>query len=200
MDDKKRLIVIIIAVILGCIGLFYLGGILGQFMRNYTAWNSSDGLESGASIASLDRNPLACIRQAFTPEGLKGIAGILFAGGALFAYVKLNDKFGGKEHDPRGFTKSKSGAYGTASWMTEKEMKSLLEVTTPGKAEGVILGEYDGNAVCMPKDTRLNRHIAIFGASGTMKSRAIIRNSLFQALKRNESVVITDPKGGATRS
>jgi len=27
-----------------------------------------------------------------------------------------------------------------------------------------------------------------------MKSRAIIRNSLFQALKRNESVVITDPK------
>ena len=195
MDDKKRLIVIIIAVILGCIGLFYLGGILGQFMRNYTAWNSSDGLESGASIASLDWNPLACIRQAFTPEGLKGIAGILFAGGALFAYVKLNDKFGGKEHDPRGFTKSKSGAYGTASWMTEKEMKSLLEVTTPGKAEGVILGEYDGNAVCMPKDTRLNRHIAIFGASGTMKSRAIIRNSLFQALKRNESVVITDPKG-----
>ena len=194
MDDKKRLIVIIIAVILGCIGLFYLGGILGQFMRNYTAWNSSDGLESGASIASLDWNPLACIRQAFTPEGLKGIAGILFAGGALFAYVKLNDKFGGKEHDPRGFTKSKSGAYGTASWMTEKEMKSLLEVTTPGKAEGVILGEYDGNAVCMPKDTRLNRHIAIFGASGTMKSRAIIRNSLFQALKRNESVVITDPK------
>lgn len=47
----------------------------------------------------------------------------------------------------------------------------------------------------MPKDTRLNRHIAIFGASGTMKSRAIIRNALFQALKQQESVVITDPKG-----
>lgn len=46
----------------------------------------------------------------------------------------------------------------------------------------------------MPKDTRLNRHIAIFGASSTMKSRAIIRNALFQALKQQESVVITDPK------
>ena len=28
-----------------------------------------------------------------------------------------------------------------------------------------------------------------------MKSRAIIRNALFQALKRDESVVVTDPKG-----
>ena len=28
-----------------------------------------------------------------------------------------------------------------------------------------------------------------------MKSRAIIRNALFQALKNEESVVITDPKG-----
>lgn len=46
----------------------------------------------------------------------------------------------------------------------------------------------------MPVNTRLNRHIAVFGASGTMKSRAIIRNALFQSIKRGESVVITDPK------
>lgn len=63
------------------------------------------------------------------------------------------------------------------------------------KADGVILGEFKGNAICMPKDTRLNRHIAIFSASCTMKSRAIIRNALFQFLKHGESVVITDPKG-----
>lgn len=74
-------------------------------------------------------------------------------------------------------------------------MKEVLEVVPISKADGVILGEYKGNAVCMPKDTRLNRHITIFGASGTMKSRAIIRNALFTAIKRNESVVITDPKG-----
>lgn len=73
-------------------------------------------------------------------------------------------------------------------------MKDVLEITTPSKAEGVILGEYKGNTVCMPKDTKLNRHIAIFGASGTMKSRAIIRNALFQAIKRDESVIITDSK------
>lgn len=74
-------------------------------------------------------------------------------------------------------------------------MKSVLEVKPVSKADGVILGEFKGNAVCMPKDTRLNRHIAIFGASGTMKSRAIIRNALVQSLKRRELVVITDPKG-----
>ena len=194
MKDKKRIAVIVTAAILGCVSLLYMGGVLSQFMTNYSAWTAADGMESGVSIVSLDWNPFACIPLAFTPDGVKGILFILIAGGALFAYIKLNDKFGGKEHDPRGFTKSKSGAYGTASWMTEKEMKNLLEVTTPAKAEGVILGEYDGSAVCMPKDTRLNRHIAVFGASGTMKSRAIIRNSLFQTLKRNESVVITDPK------
>lgn len=120
--------------------------------------------------------------------------GVLAIGGAIFAYVKLHDKFDGKEYDPRGFTKSNSGIYGTASWMSEKEMKEVLEVTPVGMAEGTILGEYKGKAVCMPKDTRLNRHIAVFGASGTMKSRAIIRNTLFQAIKRGESVIITDSK------
>ena len=68
--------------------------------------------------------------------------------------------------------------------MSEAEMRSILEISPINKAVGTVLGEYKGKAVCMPKDTRLNRHIAIFGASGTMKSRAIIRNALFQDIKR----------------
>lgn len=146
-------------------------------------------------MQSVNWNPLVCFPQAFTVNGFKGMLGIILTGGGIVLYVRIHDKFDGKTYDPRGFKTSKSGAYGTASWMEEKEMKEVLEVAAPAKAEGVILGEYKGNAVCMPKDTRLNRHIAIFGASGTMKSRAIIRNALFQALKRQESVVITDPKG-----
>lgn len=186
---------IVIAAILGCAALLYLGGMLGQLLVNYAAWMQADGLSGQSSMEPVSWNPLVCFPMAFTLQGLKGILSILLAGGGIVAYIKLHDKFSGKEDDPRGFTKSKSGAYGTAAWMTEKEMKNVLEVTPVSKAEGVILGEYKGNAVCMPKDTRLNRHIAIFGASGTMKSRAIIRNALFQALKRGESVVITDPKG-----
>jgi type IV secretion system protein VirD4 len=194
MHDKKRIIILSIIVIMGLGCLLYLGGLLGQLMENYALWLDSGGLSSEMSMASVNWNIFICWGKAFTPDGMKGIMGILMAGGAIFAYVKLHDKFDGKDYDPRGFIKSKNGTYGTASWMNEKEMKSVLEVSSIGGTDGVILGEYNGKAVSMPKGTLLNRHIAIFGASGTMKSRAIIRNALFQALKRNESVVITDPK------
>lgn len=195
MDSKKRSIGIAIIVILGLAALMYLSGLLGQLLANYFIWLESGGISGESSMPPVDWSLIKCLQQSFTPDGFKAMLIILAAGGGIFAYIKLHDKFDGKEYDPRGFVKSKTGAYGTASWMTEKEMKDVLEIASPSKAEGIILGEYKGNVICLPKDTKLNRHIAIFGASGTMKSRAIIRNALFQAIKRNESVVITDPKG-----
>lgn len=195
MDSKKRSIGIAIIVILGLAALMYLSGLLGQLLANYSIWLESGGISGESSMPPVNWSLIKCLQQSFTPDGFKAMLIILAAGGGIFAYIKLHDKFDGKEYDPRGFVKSKTGAYGTASWMTEKEMKDVLEIASPSKAEGIILGEHKGNVVCLPKDTKLNRHIAIFGASGTMKSRAIIRNALFQAIKRNESVVITDPKG-----
>ena len=194
MKDKKRMVAIAAAVILGCAALFYLGGMLGQLLTNYEAWMRADGLGGEASMKPVSWNPLVCFPMAFTANGLKGMLGIVLITGGIFAYVKLHDRFDGKSYDPRGFTKSKTGIYGTASWMEENEMRDVLEIAPVDKAEGTILGEYKGKAVCMPKDTRLNRHIAIFGASGTMKSRAVIRNALFQAMRRGESVIITDSK------
>ena len=195
MSDKNRKISIIIAAILGCVGLFYLGGMLGQLLGNYAAWMDSGGVSGESTMKPVSWNPLICFPAAFSGNGIKGILMILLIAGAIFAYVKLHDKFDGKHHDPRGFARSKSGIYGTASWMDEKEMKEVLEISPVPDAKGTILGEYKGKAVCMPEDTRLNRHIAVFGASGTMKSRAIIRNALFQALRRSESVIVTDSKG-----
>ena len=195
MNDKNRKIAIIVAAILGCVGLFYLGGMLGQVLGNYAAWMDSGGVSGESTMKPVSWNPLICFPAAFSGNGIKGILMILLIAGAIFAYVKLHDKFDGKHHDPRGFARSKSGIYGTASWMDEKEMKEVLEISPVPDAKGTILGEYNGKAVCMPEDTRLNRHIAVFGASGTMKSRAIIRNALFQALRRGESVIVTDSKG-----
>lgn len=192
---KKRTIVISVVVILGLFAFLYLAGLLGQLLNNYALWSESGGVSGEAVMPEVNWSLFKCIQQSFSATGFKAMLIIFALGGGIFAYIKLHDKFDGKEYDPRGFAKSKSGAYGTASWMTEKEMKEVLEVVPISKADGVILGEYKGNAVCMPKDTRLNRHITIFGASGTMKSRAIIRNALFTAIKRSESVVITDPKG-----
>lgn len=194
MDDKRRVAGIVLIVILGLTALMYLSGLLGQLLNNYANWLESGGISGDSPMSMVNWGMIQCFRQSFTASGMKAMLIIIAIGAAIFAYIKFHDKFDGKDYDPRGFVKSKTGVYGTASWMTEKEMKEVLEVAAPGKADGVILGEYKGNAVCMPKDTKLNRHIAIFGASGTMKSRAIIRNALFQAIKRNESVVITDPK------
>lgn len=195
-DNKKlRLAIIIAASILGLISLFYLCGLGAQLMTNYADWMANDGFSGKYTIKPPNMNPIECLSAAFTENGLKCLIGLILIAGVIFLLVKLYDRFEGKKKDPRGFTVSDSGLYGTATFMNDKEMKSTLEISTPEKAEGVILGEYQGKAVCMPRDTRLNRHIAVFGASGTMKSRAVIRNALFQALKQDESVVVTDPKG-----
>ena len=194
MNDKTRKIGIVMAAILGLAALLYLGGLLGQLMENYAAWQSAGGMAGQATIASINWNPAACYRSAFSLSGLKGIGILLLVGGAVTAYVKLHDRFGGKNLDPRGFTLSKDGTYGTASWMDDKEMKEVLEVKSLSQADGIILGERKGSAVCLPIDTRLNRHIAVFGASGTMKSRGVIRPALFNIIKRGESAIITDSK------
>ena len=183
-----------IAVVLGLMVLLYAGGLIGQFLTNYRIWMDSGGIMGQTQIQFPNWNPLVCLRNTFTWNGLKGMALLAAAGTALFLYIKFHDKFSGTNYDSRGFVVSKTGTYGTASWMSEKDMKNVFEITTPAKAEGMILGEYRGNLICLPKDTRLNRHTAIFGASGTMKSRAVIRNALFQSIRRGESVLVSDPK------
>ena len=192
--DKKRTVAIIIAAILGLAALLYLGGMAGQLMSNYDVWMNAGGMTGQATMGAVDWNPTVCIRYAFSVSGLKGTGFLLLVGASIIAYVKLHDRFGTKNYDPRGFSRSKYGTYGTASWMDAKELKEILEVKSPEQADGIILGEQNGNVVCLPKDTRLNRHIAVFGASGTRKSRGVIRPALFTILKRGESAVITDPK------
>lgn len=183
-----------VAIILALNVLVYLGGLLGQMLTNYDIWNDSGGMLGGTIIQMPDPSPIVCAVSAFTLNGIKSMGLLLLIAGGIFLYFKLSDRFSSNANDPRGFTVSKTGTYGTAGWMTAKEMKEVFELTTPAKAEGNILGEHKGQLVCLPKDTRLNRHTAIFGASGTMKSRAVIRNSIFQAIKRGESVLVSDPK------
>ena len=194
MNEKTRRVAIVVAAILGCAALLYLGGLLGQLFTNYNTWLSAGGMTGKAQMQSPDWNPLSCFASAFTGNGLKALLLIVGVGAAIFIYIKVHDKFSGTSYDERGFAKNKHGTYGTADWMSEKEMKSVLEVSTPEKATGMILGERKGQLICLPEDTRLNRHTAVFGASGTMKSRAVVRNALFSAIRRGESVLISDPK------
>ena len=199
IQDKKKFILAIGCIILALFMLLFISGLIAQVANNYSEWMSADGLTGNVTMKPPNWNPFVCIGQAFTLRGLFCLLAIVTIGGVIFLIYKLYDRFDGKKKDPRGFTTSDSGVYGTATFMTDKEMQKMLELTTPEKAEGVILGEYEGKTVCMPRGTKLNKHIAICGASGTMKSRAIIRNALFQALKNDESVVIADPKADLYR-
>ena len=195
MNRKRKVIVMVTVVLLGTAALFYLGGALGQFFANYDLWRQSGGMTGKAAMQPVDWNPSVCFPCAFTAAGLRGMGILLLMGAGLAAYVKFQSRFGNGDYDPRGFSISKEGIYGTAAWMSEKEMKSVLEVQPVDHADGIILGERNGAAVCLPADTRLNRHIAVFGASGTMKSRGVIRPALFNIIQRGESAIITDSKG-----
>ena len=90
---------------------------------------------------------------------------------------------------------SNKGTYGTAGFMTKKEMKGVLDLVSDiRKHHGTILGELDGQVVCIPENTRFNGNIAVYGASGSKKTRAFCVNMILQCAARGNSMVITDPK------
>lgn len=106
-----------------------------------------------------------------------------------------NDRNGEISDRDRNFNYSTQGTYGTSEFMTSDEMFKVLELAGDvRKNQGTILGKLNGKAVCLPNKTRLNRNIAVYGASGSMKSRAFARNMIFQCVARGESLIITDPK------
>ena len=194
MNDKTRKIGIVIAAILGLVALCYVGGLFGQLLGNYQDWMNAGGITGGVQIQGPNVSPVVCFRSAFSLNGLKGMGIVIAAVAGLILYIRFSGQDANKGQDERGFTVSNTGTYGTAGWMSSKDMKEVFEITTAEKAEGTILGEHKGKLICLPTDTKLNRHVAVFGASGTMKSRAVIRNMLFQSIHRGESVLVSDPK------
>jgi len=188
-------IIIFCAAIPAVLSLLYLGGLVAQIITGYQTWLNEDGMSGNSQMNSIIFTPLYCIAKSFTKEGLLGILIICGITAALIIFLKIQNRFGSNDFDERNFKRSKSGVYGTAGWMTKKEMKSVLEVSSPSDARGTILGKIDGSVICLPVNTMLNKHLFCFGASGTMKSRAIVRPFLYQSIKRKESVVITDVKG-----
>lgn len=89
-----------------------------------------------------------------------------------------------------------NGTDGTANWMNIKEAKMVLGI---GKEEGLVFGEIKQGTglkmVTLPEGTLLNKNVAVFGASGSMKSRSFVRPNIMQICSMGESMIITDPKG-----
>lgn len=105
--------------------------------------------------------------------------------------------FGDKgEYDrERNLIYSRSGTYGTSGFMSEKEMEGVLDLVSDiRKNPGTILGLLDEKIVCVPLDTRMNSNMAVFGASGSKKTRSFCVNRILSGVARGESLIITDPK------
>lgn len=63
--------------------------------------------------------------------------------------------------------KPEDGTYGTANWMSEKDIKNILTIEDK---PGIILGKYNGNIVKLPLNSFFNKNICVFGSSGSMKT------------------------------
>lgn len=196
-NARKRIGIFLILPVL-LITLAYAGGYLSQFIINYKVWTAAGGTPGNGTAPEFPSgSPAACF-QALTvfPYSLYGFflcVGIF----ALLLFLVMRMGYGnrGTYDRDRNLIYSDKGTYGTSGFMTDAEMRQVLEVVPDiSKNRGVILGKLHGKAVCLPEKTRMNRNVAVFGASGSMKSRAYARNVVFQCVKRGESLIITDPK------
>ena len=184
----------------------YAGGYTAQFIKNYQEWTSAGNFAgNGTYPQAASLHPLVCFHTALTdfPYNLYGIFLCLVLFGLLtFLLMRMGYDRNGEisDHD-RNLNYSTKGTYGTSGFMTPDEMMKVLELTGDvKKSKGTILGKLNGKAVCLPYQTRMNKNIAVYGASGSMKSRAFARNMIFQCVARGqegnsgESLIITDPK------
>ena len=79
--------------------------------------------------------------------------------------------------------------------MSRKELTEVLDLVPDiRKHSGTILGELDHQVICIPPKTRFNGNLAVYGASGSKKTRAFCVNMILQAAARKSSLIICDPK------
>lgn len=180
------------------LAILYAGGYLGQFIGNYALWKQVGGYP-GDGTSPLPPSPdlSACLRAAVHPP--YGIYGIFICIGLLAVLLLLVMRIGysdtGEYDEDRNFTYSAKGTYGTSGWMSRKEMAGVLELVADlRRYQGIVLGMLDKKAVCVPEKTRLNSNLAVYGASGSMKTRSFCMNRILQGVARGESLVICDPK------
>lgn len=138
-----------------------------------------------------------CLSAVFQPP--YGIYGMFICLGLLGILLIMVMRMGysdtGEYDRDRNFIYSAKGTYGTSGWLTHRELDGVLDVVSDLRTHhGTILGLLDNKAVCVPAETKLNGNMAVYGASGSMKTRAFCVNRILQSAARGESLIICDPK------
>ena len=180
------------------LAILYAGGYLAQFIGNYAVWKQGGGIPGdGTSPVMASPDFISCITTVFQPP--YGLYGVLICIGLLAILLIMVMRMGysdsGEYDKDRNFTYSAKGTYGTSGWMGRKEMTEVLDLVSDLRQHhGTILGLLDNKIVCMPEETRFNANMAVYGASGSMKTRAFCMNRILQSAARGESQIICDPK------
>lgn len=196
--DKDKILKGILVAPAAILAILYAGGYIAQFLNNYTVWQNTgghpgDGTMPEAASAAF----FTCLGAVFHfPYGIIGI-GICVVLLVLLLVMVMHMGYSdtGDYDADRNFTYSDKGVYGTSGWMTRKEMDGVLELVSDVRHhKGIILGKMEKKAVCVPSETRLNSNLAVYGASGSKKTRAFCMNRILQGAARKESLIICDPK------
>lgn len=172
----KKMLLVLLAGPPVLLALLYAGGYLAQFIANYNAWKQAGGYPGdGTSPMMPSASFLTCIQSVFTPP--YGVFGIFICAGLLLLLIALVMKMGfsdnGEYDRERNLIYSRKGTYGTAGFMSRKEMAGVLDLVPDiRRHKGTILGMLDKQVVCIPEDTPFNSNIAVYGASGSKKTRA----------------------------
>ena len=138
-----------------------------------------------------------CLASVFRPP--YGVYGVLICIGLLAILLLMVMRMGysdtGEYDTDRNFIYSVKGTYGTSGWMSRKEMAGVLDLVPDlRKHKGIVLGMLNNKAVCIPENPHINGNLAVYGSSGSMKTRSFCMNRILQAAVRGESLIISDPK------
>lgn len=186
-SHKKKLIIF---AILSFIGSVYISGLLTQG----TLYLSNE-------IRGISLNPVYMLFYSY--------ANVMYLWKTLFInvlfiiiYLYMHVFVKRKNYDDRNFVQSTSGVHGTSGFMNdfENDMERCLNKDRIDNVYESILGvdlDDEDLVVSVNQKTkfRLNGHKLVAGSSGTKKSRSQSIPDIFQAIRREESYICTDPKG-----
>ena len=199
MRKHKRALKLLLLLPPLVLALLYGGGYVAQFLDNYKRWQEAGVPGSAPTMPSFALG--RCLAAVFSfPDGVIGVGvclGILAL--LLVMVMRMGYSETGEYDRDRNFIYSRKGTYGTSGFMSEKEAEEIFHLTSSLKNQtGTVFGLLNGSFVCMPEDSMLNKNVAVYGASGSMKTRAYCLNRILQAAngpeEKWESLVICDPK------
>lgn len=189
------------------VGSYFYGMLINSIQRGIEKIFPKDGQDKIINIWEI--NPIENLAAIFTPTGFF-VAFFCTLMIILITKKGFNWFSGYKfKRDPRGFDILPDGTHGTSGWMDRKELVKIMDTGLPNELSGTILGKIKEDIneddtfaeyLSLKEKCGLNDHIMVYGASGTGKSWGFVRPFVLQAARRKESIVILDPKGGATRS